>query len=197
MFFSASAEPNRYSSKTWKSETLFSPGSVIYFPAVSFIREQFFSPYGQFFLDPLHEFVTGFRSRFAMGRRRKYEEADLPGLYLSETVMYMHAGYGIPGEDFFPDLMHLLQGHVFIGRIFYGRNFLTIDIVGPHLAEKDAVGAYPCFTAVFCYTVSHKGSGDGPVLKNVFKRVFHNSNKKYRKKYGSALIFLLPSGKRR
>lgn len=64
--------------------------------------------------------------------------------------------------------MHLLQGHGFVGGIFYGRNFTIFEVIGPHLTHENAVRTDVGFLLVVGDILSNFYRGNGPMDEDVF-----------------------------
>src|SRR5690606_3683633 len=127
------------------------------------LPEQFLSKDGQLGLDLLHGEFQSRKSGLSMGGGYKDEQADLPCLHPTETVVAMHAHNIEFGKGGLFDLLEFLVGHGLIGRIFNGGHRLSIDRIGTYLPQKDLMGPDLELGAVLGNGIRNEFRGDAPL----------------------------------
>ena len=140
---------------------------------MGFVGEQLFPPNRKPRFDAFDDLVAGFDSHFPMFGRSENEQADFAHFYRSEAVVNVHASQREFGENFLSDLVHFLQCHFFISRVFDGRNGFSANFIGTDLSEENAVRADICFRRMLGDAVGDKRGIDRAVYEYVLNWFFH------------------------
>src|SRR5690606_32161994 len=78
----------------------------------------------------------------------------------------------------FPDLMHFIKCHLFIGSIFYCCYMFSVNFIFPYLTQEYTMCTDICFGLVFLNTVGDKCGGNSALSKNILYFLFicHDSS---------------------